>query len=96
MKPCVSTSDILLTTRNCELKDGKGCKESVITREARPNSQAGAHRLRQPENLQRQNAHAGPTAHLELASSARTGRTPKGSDRLPNRISAPGPTLVSW
>ena len=31
MKPCVSTSDILLTTRNCELKDGKGCKESVIT-----------------------------------------------------------------
>ena len=31
MKPCVLTSDILLTTRNCELKDGKGCKESVIT-----------------------------------------------------------------
>jgi len=24
MKPCVSTSDILLTTRNCELKGGKG------------------------------------------------------------------------
>jgi hypothetical protein len=22
--PCVSTRDILLTTRNCELKDGKG------------------------------------------------------------------------
>jgi len=27
----VWTSDILLTTRNCELKDSKGCKESVIT-----------------------------------------------------------------
>lgn len=27
----VRTSDILLTTRSCELKDGKGCKESVIT-----------------------------------------------------------------
>jgi hypothetical protein len=27
----VWTSDILLTTRSCELKDSKGCKESVIT-----------------------------------------------------------------
>jgi hypothetical protein len=30
MKPCVSTIDILLTSRNCELKDGEGCKESMI------------------------------------------------------------------
>jgi hypothetical protein len=26
MKPCVSTIDILLTTRNCGLKDGKAVK----------------------------------------------------------------------
>lgn len=34
--------------------------------------------------------------YLALSASARTGRTPNGSERLPNSTNVAGPTLVSW